>query len=153
MPSAALTINDETAGCVLAGKATLANHFGERLVGLLGRRALKAGEGLVLVPCNAIHTLLMRFPLDVAFVDREFHVVHVLSDLRPNRIPPPVPGAWLAIELPAGALVKAGVAVGDTLTLTRNDDNSALVAPPARRRLIRVAASRPRRRARRLRNP
>ena len=41
-----------------------------RLKGFLGRRGLAPGEGLLIVPAGSIHTLFMRFPIDVVFLDQ-----------------------------------------------------------------------------------
>ena len=54
----------------LADHATVADNFWRRLRGLLGRSGLEAGEGLVIRPCNSVHMLGMRFPLDVLYLDR-----------------------------------------------------------------------------------
>ena len=54
-----------------------------RMKGLLGRRSLPAGEGMLIVPANAIHTAFMRFAIDVVFFDAELRVVRWKSDLKP----------------------------------------------------------------------
>ncbi len=38
---------------------------------MLGRPAPKAGEGLLLTPCQSVHMYGMRFPLDVAFLESQ----------------------------------------------------------------------------------
>jgi uncharacterized membrane protein (UPF0127 family) len=53
--------------------------------GLLGRRSLSAGEGLLLRPAAAIHTAFMRFAIDAVFLDREGVVLRVAHDLAPWR--------------------------------------------------------------------
>ena len=86
-----------------------------RAVGLLGRRGLAEGAGMWLHPCRGIHTLGMRFPIDVIFLDRRFVVVRVCPGLRPWRMVPFVWRARSVVELPAGAA--EGVEVGDQLRL------------------------------------
>ena len=51
-----------------------------RMRGLLGRRGLAEGEGLLLQPAGSIHTFFMRFPIDVVFLDREQRVVRVVAE-------------------------------------------------------------------------
>ena len=53
--------------------------------GLLGRKELRAGDGLLLRPASSIHTLFMRFPIDAVFLDRDLVVVGVARELRPWR--------------------------------------------------------------------
>lgn len=108
---------NETTGTVLADRALYAATFFRRLVGLLGRRELPPGAGLVLVPCAAVHTLFMRFPIDVVFLDQAQRVVALINDLRPYRCPKGARTAHFTVELPAGALAASGTRVGDQLRL------------------------------------
>ena len=87
------------------------------MVGLLGRRALPDGEALVFERCRAIHTVGMRFPIDVVFVDRGWRVVAMRHAVGPGRLVRPVWRAWGVIELTAGSLARAGLEVGDQLCL------------------------------------
>mgnify|MGYP003787007487 CR=1 FL=1 len=61
----------------------------ERMVGLLGRRALPDGQGLLIVPCAAVHTVGMRFPLDLVFLDAAGHVLRCVAGVPPGRF-----GVW-----------------------------------------------------------
>ncbi len=74
-----------------------------RAVGLLGRKELPAGHALLLKPCSAIHTIGMRFPIDVVFLDEAGGVVRVCRNVRPNRLlVRGGRGAVAALELAAG---------------------------------------------------
>jgi uncharacterized membrane protein (UPF0127 family) len=84
--------------------------------GLLGRRELPVGEGLLLQPAPSVHMFFMRFPIDVVFCDRDLRVVDVRSNLRPWRTASKR-GARAALELPAGEAARRGVEVGDVLEL------------------------------------
>lgn len=108
---------DRTTGAVLAARAARADRFLPRLVGLLGRRALAEGEGLLLVPCSSIHTLGMRFPIDVLFLGPEGNVLRALHGVPPWRVPAPVPGARMVLELPAGTLARTGTIDGNLVVL------------------------------------
>jgi uncharacterized protein len=88
---------------VLAENAELATSVWARFWGLMGRRELPAGGGLVLQPGGGIHTWFMRIPLDVLHVDRNDRVTHVLRGIRPWRFGPLFVGGKRAIELPIGA--------------------------------------------------
>jgi uncharacterized membrane protein (UPF0127 family) len=102
-------------GAVVCARLERAATWRARLVGLLGRDGLAAGEGLLLEPCNAVHTLFMRFTIDVAFLDRAGAVVALAPRLPPWRATRVHLAARATLELPAGALEAAGVAVGDVL--------------------------------------
>jgi uncharacterized membrane protein (UPF0127 family) len=82
--------------------------------GLLGRRSLEAGEGLLLLPASVIHTAFMRFAIDAVFLDREDVVVHVAHDLQPWRTAAKR-GARAVLELPAGSARGFGLKAGQKL--------------------------------------
>jgi len=88
----------------------------DRLVGLLAGPPIAADEGLVLEPCDAIHTFAMRFPIDVIFLDRSGRVLRVVERLVPWRIAW-TPGARTVIETAAGTARRLGIVRGSTLAL------------------------------------
>ncbi len=88
-----------------------------RMRGLLGRRPLREGEGLLLAPCNGIHTFGMRYAIDVIFLDRAGRVARAARRVVPGRMIPFVRGAARAIELPAGTLDCVEITEGDELWL------------------------------------
>lgn len=85
-----------------------------RLRGLLGRRTLPPGHGLLLVPAASIHTCGMRFALDVVFVDDAGRALRIAADVRPWRLAS-CRGAAGALELPAGTCAARGMRRGDTV--------------------------------------
>jgi uncharacterized membrane protein (UPF0127 family) len=87
-----------------------------RLRGLLGRKQLEQGEGLLLRPASSIHMWFMRFPIDAVFVDRENRVLRVVEHLAPWRLAA-CRGAKAVIELPAGEAARVGLVAGDRLSL------------------------------------
>lgn len=111
---------DERTREVVATRVELATTRRARRTGLLGRDYLGADAALVLAPCLAIHTAFMRFPIDVAFVDRRGRAVRLVHQLAPWRVAV-APRAYAAIELPAGALSRHQVDVGDRLELVALD--------------------------------
>lgn len=100
---------------VLATEAHLANSFWTRFKGLMGRPALPAGEGLIIVPCNSVHCFGMKFAIDVLYLSREGEVLRIVSDMLPGSIGPLVRGARAVLELPSGTAEAVGVSVGDRL--------------------------------------
>jgi uncharacterized membrane protein (UPF0127 family) len=114
MRSGALATED---GQVVCEACVLADTAWTRLRGLLGRRTLPRGEGLLLRPAPSIHTCFMRFPVDVVFVDAQLRVLRVVERLAPWRVAG-CRGAHGAIELAAGEASARGLSVGIRLALS-----------------------------------
>ncbi len=110
-----LRIENPARGARIAENARLANRYWSRLVGLLGRSHLSAGEGLVLAPGNAIHTLFMRMAIDVIFVDKNGEVVKTAVKVRPFRFVLCPLRTRYTVELPVGVIEQTATAVGDRL--------------------------------------
>ena len=100
-------------GDVLAA-AEVASSFGQRLKGLLGRDGLDGA--LVLRPARSVHTIGMRFPIDVAFCDRELRVLSVCT-MRRHRMGAPRRRCQVVIEAEAGAFERWQLRPGDQLEL------------------------------------
>jgi uncharacterized membrane protein (UPF0127 family) len=105
-------------GAELGSRIGVADGWWSRSRGLLGRDALGAGEGLLLTPCRSIHMYGMRFPLDVAFLDRQGTVVETYVNLAPGRRTRWHLAARHALELPSGTLAATGTGRGDRLAWT-----------------------------------
>lgn len=112
-----IRIENATRGTVLATRAELAGSAGTRMKGLLGRTEFPEGEGLIIDPCNSIHTFFMAFAIDVVFVDGQDRVVRVCPRVVPWRLTRIVFRARKVIELPSGTLEKQGAGPGDQLVL------------------------------------
>ncbi|MEW6661237.1 MAG: DUF192 domain-containing protein [Bacillota bacterium] len=93
----------------------MADSFKSRLIGLVGKSALHRGEGLILAPCNSIHSFFMRFKLDVLFLDRSQRVVFMIKGMPPNRIGPVIKNSQWVVELPEGIIASTGTKVGDEI--------------------------------------
>ena len=110
-----------TRGLALAERAEVADNVFTRGRGLLGRKHLPPGGGLVIRPGGQVHTLFMRFPIDVLHVRRltpeEGEVTRVLEALRPNRLGPWVWRSDYVVELPAGTAARTGTRVGHRIAL------------------------------------
>ena len=100
----------ETGGVVCERCAVADTPF-RRLRGLLGKSELPVGEGILLRPCASVHTMFMRFPIDVLFCDRELRVLAVASDVARWRMRAQR-GAHVTIELSAGEAARRGVVAG-----------------------------------------
>jgi uncharacterized protein len=102
----------------IAGRVQLAGEGRNRRKGLLGRERLDRGEGLWIVPCEAVHTFCMRFPIDLIYLDRKHRVTKVRSNVGPWRLSVSL-RAHSVIELPAGSVNETGTMPGDILAIER----------------------------------
>lgn len=99
--------------CVIVPQAWRADRPWSRLRGLLGRTPLRPhAQALWLVPCGGIHTLGMRYALDVVFLDRAGRVLDWHEALVPWRMRQ-CRGARQTVELAAGSLVGLGLRHGE----------------------------------------
>jgi uncharacterized protein len=105
-------------GEIVCARCLLADRPWTRVRGLLGRRGLEANEGLLLRPVGSIHTLFMRFAIDVVFLDRDYVVVKVAENVRPWRFAA-ARRAKAVLELPTGSAARR-LRVGQTLVIVPN---------------------------------
>jgi uncharacterized membrane protein (UPF0127 family) len=103
---------------MVAERADIADTSATRRTGLLKHTELKAGEGLWIVPCESVHTVGMKFPIDVLFLNKKRKVLKVRADM----------GRWKmamclrahsVLELPAGMAAETGTIKGDQLLLEK----------------------------------
>jgi uncharacterized membrane protein (UPF0127 family) len=120
LPEFALASDD---GTVVCERCLLAETPFARLRGLLGRRGLPVGEGLLLRPAASIHTWFMSFAIDAVFLDRSDRVLKVSSMLEPWRMSS-CRKARAVLELPAGEASRRGIRPG--VSLTRISPNPAV---------------------------
>jgi uncharacterized protein len=102
----------------LATKVRKADSFLTRLIGLLKRTTLGPEEALWLTPSKGIHTIGMKFPIDVAFLDKGNAVVGIISGLVPYRITAVRLRGHSVLELPKGTLNKSRTEIGDQLEIS-----------------------------------
>jgi uncharacterized membrane protein (UPF0127 family) len=105
-----------TKDTVLAGELLVADCFWHRMIGLLLTKELEENRGLLLKPCNSIHTMFMRYPIDIVFLGRDFTVMKTVSNLKPWRTVA-CRGAFMAAEFRPGTIAKTKTSVNDTMSL------------------------------------
>ncbi len=94
-----------------------ADSFLSRGIGLLGRRGLSPGVGLLIRPCSSVHTFGMRFAIDVVYLDREGTVTKVAPRVRPWRFSHGGRRAHSTVELAAGEASRLGLVPGARIDL------------------------------------
>lgn len=121
MPS--YTVHNATRQIILGTRIELANAAHARRVGLLKHDRLEMGHGLLIpgrswIPLMAIHTIRMRFPIDLFFLDKNNRVL-ALCTLPPNRVTW-VKGAKRALEMAEATIALSGSQQGDVIVFTIN---------------------------------
>ena len=113
MKSVALRRED---GTIVCERCLLAETALTRMKGLLGRRYLPPGEGILLMPAPSVHMAFMRFAIDAVFLDRDMRVVKIAADLKPWRAAG-ARGSKHCLEIAAGEAARRGLTVGDRLSV------------------------------------
>ena len=109
----------ERTGKVLAEDLERATSLVALTAGLMFRRTLEPGRGLWLIPCNGIHMMFMRFPIDAVFLDRTERVRKVYRNLPPwYGVVWLVWGAHSVLELPAGSTAGVDLQRGDQIFIS-----------------------------------
>jgi uncharacterized membrane protein (UPF0127 family) len=109
-----LKIRNATKNTVLATAAIIADDSRTRKTGLLKHRSLPAGEGLWITPCEGIHTIGMKFAIDVLFLSRDRKVLKVRNAMPAWRMSLCL-RAHSVLELPAGTAAGTTTVPGDML--------------------------------------
>ena len=97
---------------VFVAELQVADTAWKRLRGLLGRKGLGENEGLVIIPCNAVHTIGMAFALDLLFLARDGTILRLEQDVRPWSMRCYLK-AHAVVELPAGVLQHLPCQIGE----------------------------------------
>ena len=131
-----LSLIHSRTGAAVATDVYLANDSSARRRGLLKRKSFLPGQGLWIVPCEAIHTFGMQFGIDVVFLDRNRVVRKIAARVPPGRIRW-CWSAYSALELPPGTAESTKVRPGDQFKVLLHDGrmdfaNPDALAPPGR---------------------
>lgn len=108
-------VTNRTRGTTIGESVELADTSWTRLWGLLGRRGLNAGGGLWIKPSSGVHTLGMKFAIDVVGLDKQMRVVKLWPELVPFRVTSVSLQISSVIELAAGRIRECSIEVGDVL--------------------------------------
>ncbi len=108
----------------LATHLAVAQTHWSRLRGLLGASAddFRNGCGLWIRPCRGVHTLAMRYPIDVVYLDHANTVVHVVPSLQPWRFAPLRLQATSVLELPSHTVAETETLLGDKIEIQLQED-------------------------------
>ena len=113
-----MPVINNTRNTWLATKVRKADNFVTRLVGLLKRTHLGPEEALWLMPSKGIHTIGMKFPIDVLFLNRSHQVLALIPGMAPYRVTAVHLWGNSVLELPSGTIRKSRTEVGDQLEIS-----------------------------------
>ena len=111
-----LRVQNISSETVLADRALIADTSKTRKTGLLRHERLDPGEGLWITPCEGVHTVGMKFPIDVLFLDKQRKVVKIRAAMPRWRMAACL-RAHSVLELPSGMAAATNTARGDRLEL------------------------------------
>lgn len=124
-----VVLRREADGEVICERCVVADTLPRRLRGLLGRPKLSPGTGIVMRPGWSIHTMFLRFAIDVMFVDTNQVVLKVVPSLRPWRARFCM-GAHDVVELAEGECARHGIEAGDRVTWAARRQSRPESLPP-----------------------
>jgi uncharacterized membrane protein (UPF0127 family) len=98
---------------VVVENLIIAKSILSRMIGLLGRAGLESGSAMLLKPCSSIHTVGMKFALDLIFLDKDNCIVRTVAGVGANRFVLGGRGAKSVVEIEAGQVDVCGLSLGE----------------------------------------
>ena len=117
----ALVAKNLDTGSIVADRVSVAATRAARRVGLLKRDTFETGEALWIVPSRGVHTMWMRFAIDLVALDDRGVVIDRVQSLQPWRVRMPRRGTAGVLELPVGTIAQSGTALGHRIQFERDD--------------------------------
>ena len=111
-------VRNQTRNAVLGQSVEVADTSAKRRVGLLRHERLEPGGGLWITPCESVHTLFMKFPIDLVYLDKKRRVRKVRHAVKPWRLSMCLT-AHSIMEFPAGTVQNTGTVAGDLLAIEK----------------------------------
>ncbi len=119
-------VENVTSGLLVADSVQVAGNSALRRKGLLHHTSLGPQQGLWIVPCESVHTIGMKFPIDLVYLDSKYRVRKLRSDVPAWRISMCL-SAHSILELSAGTIERTGLKVGDQLQILRQEAEDAFL--------------------------
>jgi uncharacterized membrane protein (UPF0127 family) len=113
---------NRTRQAFLATELLIADSHWSRLRGLMATNpsTFRFGQGLWIVPSHGVHTLAMRYPIDVIYLNDAKTVIHLEENVKPWRFAPVRMEAATVIELPCHTVWNTGTTLGDQIEIAFN---------------------------------
>lgn len=122
-------IANTTRGTNLGTKVRVADTSLTRMFGLLGNTGLEAGGGLLIQPSSGVHTVGMRFAIDIVALDQRCRVLGTWTGVGPFRIAGLSWKTRKVLELPVGAIRESATSIGDQIAIRELATSDELPAP------------------------
>lgn len=110
-----MRVINQTSKKEIASNVAVATGVLKRMKGLLSMDSLAKGEALLIKPCKSIHTIGMKFSIDVIFLDKDNNIIAMKKYMKPNRLTPIYLKAISVLELPAGTIDDTSTNIGDRI--------------------------------------
>jgi uncharacterized membrane protein (UPF0127 family) len=94
-----------------------AKSFLTRMIGLLGTKKIDAERVFYIKNCSGIHTIGMKYPIDVVFLDKNSKVSRLYESLKPNRMTSIRMKDHGVLEFPPGTIKNFKISKGDMLRI------------------------------------
>lgn len=107
---------------IIGAKIKLANNFFRRFIGLMLKKELLPGEGLLLQNCRQIHTFFMRMEIDAVFLDGDNRIAALIPNMARGNISPYIKKARHVLELPKGTIERYGLEREMSLNITESKE-------------------------------
>ncbi|MBQ7740256.1 MAG: DUF192 domain-containing protein [Eubacterium sp.] len=98
-----------------------ASNFFRRFMGLMYRKSIPSDHGLLLTPCNEIHTFGMRFDIDTVTLSKDDEVLFIDRAVKPRKVRKKVKNGYKVLELNSGIADEIGIELGDKLVFSPFD--------------------------------
>jgi hypothetical protein len=111
-----MIVTNSARGTTIGETIEVAASASQKVKGLLGRECLEDGQGLLFKGAGSLHTMFMRFPIDIIYADKHGKVVKIAKAVNPFKLVAAPLRCYYALELPAGAIDDSKTQVGDHLS-------------------------------------
>jgi uncharacterized membrane protein (UPF0127 family) len=102
-------------GSLIASEVLIAHTFFRRLKGLLFTESLPAGHCLHIQPCRSVHTFLMKYSIDILYLDADHCIVGVDANLKPGKRGSIHQTAVSVVELNQGSIEESKLQIGQAV--------------------------------------
>jgi uncharacterized membrane protein (UPF0127 family) len=104
---------------IILNEVLLADSFFTRLRGLMFKKCIRESQGMLIKPCDQIHTFFMKFPIDVVFINKNGIVQEIIEDMSAGRTSRFVKQAGSVIEMNAGLIKKHSIKIGSFVEIRK----------------------------------
>ncbi len=112
-----MLIIEKSNGALVSNKILKYDSFFKRAAGLMFKKKLEGFDGILLLPCSAIHTFFMKINIDCFFLDRDNKIIKIIWRMEPSKISGIVKGCNSVLELASGTVKKDLLSEGDALII------------------------------------